>query len=562
LLSEIQVSDAMKKDPGFVVELSGAFAGTEAQWPTLLSHTNWMIEIDARGDVVRYRMTPSLLTRKQNPTAQAKNFSSKRQPGAPEFVARIFVRDGSTTGNKLPQLLDRFAKESSGIRVYSEGFRVLPYGSPRNDWLGIDADYAQRANLAIDEADSPELSGDEIAITQGNERVYVRPGSSYFGGVFLLDETSHGLEMVINREGYLPNSSFDQMTSIIRRGVDLAVRVRAAVGIATKQDDDDRKKREQEKERDKLLDQHASLASSTPLKSMSPIQRLDTWVGAGRSAATALRASTSSSSSEVRQMVGVLSAAIEEVNSVAETARDEQAQIRVLASIGTQMGAFVHEINGVLGQARVIMERLGQLIDSHPESARELRAVRKAQAEMIASLERQAVYLSDSLDAESRRRRARQIVKDRVATAFRLLGPTAAGRQVELIDLTDANAKTPPMFPAEVNVILTNLLSNAIKAASTAPEGKRKIRVYATRGEQSTLIRVSNTGTSVDLDDSDRWFRPFESTTSNIDTVLGQGLGLGLSLTRRIVEEYGGTIQFVEPDDTFATAIDVTLPTR
>lgn len=181
LIPEIRMSDSLNPDPGFVVELSGEFAGTESQWPTLLSHTNWMIEIDARGPAVRYRMTPSALTRSQNSAAETRDFTRPREAHAPEFVARIFVRDGSTRGNAMPDLLDRFAKEAAGIRVYSEGFRVLPYGGPRNDWLGIDADYTQRATVDVDEGDLARPSGDE--------RVYVRPGSAYFGGVFLLDAT-------------------------------------------------------------------------------------------------------------------------------------------------------------------------------------------------------------------------------------------------------------------------------------------------------------------------------------------------------------------------------------
>ncbi|WP_416053700.1 ATP-binding protein, partial [Escherichia coli] len=73
------------------------------------------------------------------------------------------------------------------------------------------------------------------------------------------------------------------------------------------------------------------------------------------------------------------------------------------------------------------------------------------------------------------------------------------------------------------------------------------MRVETRSTRSNVTIQVSNTGTSVDLDNSERWFRPFESTTSEVDAVLGQGLGLGLPLTRRIVEEYGGTIQFVSP---------------
>ena len=41
-------------------------------------------------------------------------------------------------------MLKQWLGRSFGIRVYSEGFRVLPYGEPKNDWLSLDADYKTR----------------------------------------------------------------------------------------------------------------------------------------------------------------------------------------------------------------------------------------------------------------------------------------------------------------------------------------------------------------------------------------------------------------------------------
>jgi signal transduction histidine kinase len=109
------------------------------------------------------------------------------------------------------------------------------------------------------------------------------------------------------------------------------------------------------------------------------------------------------------------------------------------------------------------------------------------------------------------------------------------------------------MFPAEVTTVFANLLTNAIKAA-----GERgRIKASAQERQRGPVIRVENTGRVIKLSTSERWFKPFESSTTEVDTVLGQGMGLGLTITRSILEEYGATIRFVRPNAGFTTALEI-----
>jgi signal transduction histidine kinase len=109
------------------------------------------------------------------------------------------------------------------------------------------------------------------------------------------------------------------------------------------------------------------------------------------------------------------------------------------------------------------------------------------------------------------------------------------------------------MFAAELTAVLANLLTNAIKAAQ---DGGR-IKATAAEAPRGVTLRVENTGRAVKLSTSERWFRPFESSTTEVDAILGQGMGLGLTITRAILEEYGATIRFVRPSPGFATAIEM-----
>lgn len=554
LIPEIAVADA--QGPPFVIELSGELDPGDQPWPSLLAAVDWVIEIDARDDVVRYRISPSRHRLVKQEQAAAREFTHVREPDGPRFVARILARTAKHTGTRLPDLVASFAKEVSGIRVYMEGFRVVPYGSAGNDWLEIDRDAVRRNPLQYSDPALPQTSDTDV-------RTYQLGSQNYIGGVFLHEATAQGLEMVVNREGFMPSPAFDEVTDIVRRGIDLSVRVRAALGATERE----AKARAKQQERQDLLErlsgrdepgpdrEPSPLADRAPIA--SPAEQLTSLVEAASDAVSGLRARAGGTDST--EAVEIVRVALDEARTTVDEMRDEQAQLRVLASVGTQFGAFIHEVNALLAQARIILGLLDELADDDglPGGPRaRVRRVRKAMRELVASLERQAIYLTDTIGAEARRRRSRQKVGDRLTTAVRLLGPAAGRREVTITDQVPDDVRTLPMFPAELNVVLTNLLSNAIKAA--APGGR--VHVTAARQPRRVSIRVDNTGVAVEPDAGERWFRPFETTTSEIDDILGQGMGLGLPLTRRIVEEYGGDVRFVEPLDGYATGVEVLLP--
>ena len=114
------------------------------------------------------------------------------------------------------------------------------------------------------------------------------------------------------------------------------------------------------------------------------------------------------------------------------------------------------------------------------------------------------------------------------------------------------------MFPAELTILLTNVLANAVKNA--ASEGSIWVDVEELASE--IAITVSNDGVIVNLDEAERWFLPFESTTTVVDEVLGQGLGLGLPIVRALTDDYRGSVHFVPPRLGAATSIRITLPKK
>jgi signal transduction histidine kinase len=281
---------------------------------------------------------------------------------------------------------------------------------------------------------------------------------------------------------------------------------------------------------------------------------------ARRHAAQAKRLVSSGKIADASRELEQAVARVEKIAGASKEIVDENAMVRVLASVGTQLASFIHEINGLVDIARGVDQALKRIRDTVGLTAAHRKALGELQrsiGDLRRMLERQASYLIDVVSPDARRRRSRQNLAARFDSACRLVAFAAEKRNIRIVNQLGPDLKSPPMFPAELTAVFSNLLTNAIKAAGK----KGRIRVSARQARDEIVLRMENTGKAVRLREAERWFQPFESSTANVDPALGQGMGLGLPITRSMLEEYGATIRFAPPSAGFATAVEITFPT-
>ncbi len=122
---------------------------------------------------------------------------------------------------------------------------------------------------------------------------------------------------------------------------------------------------------------------------------------------------------------------------------------------------------------------------------------------------------------------------------------------------SEIEAPLPAMIgdPAKLTQILVNLLSNAIKF--TAPGGKVRLKVERPAHRGITL-RVEDTGIGMAADQIPIALAPFGQIESNL-TRKHDGVGLGLPLTKRLVELHGGTIE-IDSEPGKGTIVSAHLP--
>jgi two-component system cell cycle sensor histidine kinase PleC len=145
---------------------------------------------------------------------------------------------------------------------------------------------------------------------------------------------------------------------------------------------------------------------------------------------------------------------------------------------------------------------------------------------------------------------------DVVEDAVRLVKNRADSTGLTLdVELSDTLPEIEADYRALKQVLL-NLLSNALKFT---PQGGRVSVTADTRGDQLTL-RVTDTGIGISPEDLARLAKPFEQIESQ-HSKTQQGTGLGLALTKSLVEMHDGRLDMTsKPGE--GTTVSFTIPIR
>jgi signal transduction histidine kinase len=153
-----------------------------------------------------------------------------------------------------------------------------------------------------------------------------------------------------------------------------------------------------------------------------------------------------------------------------------------------------------------------------------------------------------------------EIRRERVATASLIesvrdvVRAMAVKKGIDLVCNVDGPLPDAQLDPVRVKQILYNLLSNGIKFTPVPGQ----VRLNATADDHALVLSVQDTGIGIRPSDQARLFHEFE----RIDPERGprqEGTGLGLALTKKLVELHGGSIE-VESEPGKGSTFSVRLP--
>ncbi len=118
-----------------------------------------------------------------------------------------------------------------------------------------------------------------------------------------------------------------------------------------------------------------------------------------------------------------------------------------------------------------------------------------------------------------------------------ILRTTASERRVTVTTSVDPAADEATLDPSRLKQVLYNFMSNALKF--TAAGGRVEVRVTP-ESDELVRLEVADTGVGISADDLARLFTEFQQVGSVHQRAAGTGLGL--ALTRRLVEAQGGSV--------------------
>jgi signal transduction histidine kinase len=188
------------------------------------------------------------------------------------------------------------------------------------------------------------------------------------------------------------------------------------------------------------------------------------------------------------------------------------------------------------------------------EDVAELLPVARRQIGQLSVLTQDLLDLGRAVNNEFQLDFARESVQDLVSTvvaAWRVLAKTK--EQTLALEMTSA-----PLFVRADRVRLAQALQNIIGNAVKFTPDKGRVDVRVRAGANELTISVSDSGVGIPPADIDHVFELFYSARR--DAAGTAGFGIGLALTRRLIELHGGTISVHSEGAGRGATFTVTLP--
>jgi C4-dicarboxylate-specific signal transduction histidine kinase len=232
--------------------------------------------------------------------------------------------------------------------------------------------------------------------------------------------------------------------------------------------------------------------------------------------------------------------------------RNDLAHVARLTAMGEMAASIAHEVNQPLAAIATYGDACVLLLSGESPNVKK-------------SLEAINQIIKDSIRASEVVKRIRALVKK---TSHEMSLQDLNQIILEMVAVTDADVLTRSIqlelnlardLPwvmvdcVELQQVMLNLILNGIEAMSDITDRARELTITSSmNGGGQVVVTVQDTGVGLSAEQAQRIFDPFVTTKPN-------GLGMGLSITRTILQAHGGRL-WAEPNEGPGAMFKFTLP--
>jgi two-component system, NtrC family, sensor histidine kinase HydH len=247
----------------------------------------------------------------------------------------------------------------------------------------------------------------------------------------------------------------------------------------------------------------------------------------------------------IQKQVEVVVSRLRRTGEELQAARQEVLRTERLAAIGGLAAGVAHEIRNPLTSVKLLLQHAASRGGDAVVAASRMGLI-------LDEIERMETTIQGLLDFSRPAQPQRKLhyVRETLQRALHLVEGRAEKQHVKM----ELSLGSEPMLingdPQQLHQVFVNLLINAIEAMPSG--GQLRVRLSRDPTEQQMTVAITDTGVGIPSELLPRLFEPFASAKE-------RGTGLGLAVSRRIVEEHGGEIR-VRPPSPQGTTFEVILP--
>jgi two-component system, NtrC family, sensor histidine kinase HydH len=230
----------------------------------------------------------------------------------------------------------------------------------------------------------------------------------------------------------------------------------------------------------------------------------------------------------LQEQVATVVARIRSVLDELHQARREAFKSARLAAIGELAAGVAHELRNPLTSVKLLIQTGARRHPERPLTDTQLRIVQEEIARMESVIESLLGFARPA-----RINRTRHDLRDTVNRALNLVAGRAAAAQVSVAMESHPQPIEVLADAEQLHQVFTNLLANGIDAMPAG--GTMTVSIHPADATGSCRVVFADTGMGIPPEVRDRLFEPFV-------TGKARGTGLGLAVSRRVVQEHGGTL--------------------